>query len=95
MRKYIFSFTQDVLLKNKITVNEALILDYIIQFTSYPGIKTIRVDGEKYYWISYKKILDDLPILDIKKRRRGGIFVELQNKGFIKFINYKNQYTST
>jgi len=73
-----------MLIRNNINLEEALILDYIMKFTEYPDIKFIRIGGEKYYWISYAKILADLPILNIKKRRLYMLINQLIDKGILK-----------
>ena len=63
--------TQSKLLEKHLKPQHIIILDYLQQFFS-SGKAISRTKGskkDKYYLITLNKILTDLPILDIKKRR--------------------------
>ena len=83
LRTYIFGFPQINAVKLGLKVNELLILDYLNKlFCS--GISKKEVRGSKrYYRLTYKKILNDLPILNIKERRLREIFTNLENLGLV------------
>ncbi len=52
----------------KVDANDAIIFRYIYDFaTSNKTLKKL-VDGKLYSWISYKKIIDDNPILNIENK---------------------------
>ena len=48
---------------------DAAIYDFIRQFMAGGRIKNISHDGKQYYWISYKYIIDSLPIIGITSKR--------------------------
>lgn len=50
----------------KIDCTDLVILRWFVDF--YPKMKTIEVDGVKYVWLTHKKLLEDLPLIDITKR---------------------------
>ena len=67
MRKIILGFKQEKLVEAGLSLNEALILKHIEDFMNSGKTETLYDEKEKimYHWISYKKILKDLPILDV------------------------------
>lgn len=50
----------------KIDCTDLVILRWLVDF--YPNMKKMSVDGREYAWLTHKKMLDDLPLLDITKR---------------------------
>ena len=50
----------------QIDCTDLVILRWFVDF--YPNMKKISVDGREYAWLTHKKLLDDLPLLDITKR---------------------------
>lgn len=50
----------------KIDCTDLVILRWFVDF--YPNMKKIEVDGKQYAWLTHKKLLEDLPLLDITKR---------------------------
>lgn len=50
----------------KIDCTDLTILRWFVDF--YPNMRKMTVDGKEYAWLSHKKLIDDLPILDINKR---------------------------
>ena len=84
MREYVFQFEQDVAIRLGLKLNELLLLDYLLNFMASGEMKSIFVDGEKYYWVSYKKIMDDLPILGIGLKQLKKIIHGIEEKGVIR-----------
>ena len=84
MRLYIFRFEHERMVKLGLNMNELLLLDYIVRFFGSDGAKTKVVNQEVYLKLSYKKILEDLPILNIKLRQLQNIFANLEKKGILK-----------
>lgn len=72
MREYLFDFKQKILLERGISAEQALVLDYLVKYFDSGNSTYITLDGKKYFWISYDKLLSDLPILNfhIKSLRR-------------------------
>jgi uncharacterized phage protein (TIGR02220 family) len=50
----------------KIDCTDLVILRWLVDF--YPNMKKMTVDGKEYVWLAHKKMLEDLPLLDITKR---------------------------
>ena len=69
--------------KFNLNVQEGLVIEYLFQFFKSGRMKTKRVGNKIYYLITYDKILQDLPILDIQKRRLGAILKSLEDKKMI------------
>ena len=42
-------------------------LRWIVDFIDSNRMRSMTLDGEKYYWVSYQGLIDDLPILYLKK----------------------------
>ena len=70
-------------------VTDLLILQVVADFMNRKSIIKQIIDDKIYFWISYKCILDDLPILDIKKqaftdRLNKLVLFELLEKSIVK-----------
>lgn len=50
----------------KIDCTDLVILRWLVDF--YPNMKKMNIDGKEYVWLAHKKLLEDLPLLDITKR---------------------------
>lgn len=83
MRQYIFDFEQEIVVKLGLSVNELLILDYLIKFFDSGSQHVLNINGKKYAWINYKKLLSDLPILNICERAMRNIFIKLEKNNII------------
>ena len=71
MKREILGFKQEEAIKNKINSDELLILSYIEGFINSGTATRLynEEDNTMYYWIAYSKILEDLPILNISRKR--------------------------
>ena len=71
MRIEVLGFKQEELMKQGVSLDEALILRDIEDFINSGKTATYfcEEDGKVYHWILYDKILDDIPILGISKER--------------------------
>ena len=84
MRNNIFDFDQKTMVELGLTMQDALLLDYLIKFFDSGNAITKYINRRKYCWITYKKMLEDLPILRRKERQTRRILVKLEDKGIIK-----------
>ena len=50
----------------KIDCTDLVILRWFVDF--YPRMEKVEVDGRQYAFISHKKLLKDLPLIDITKK---------------------------
>lgn len=58
----------------KIDCTDLVILRWFVDF--YPRMKKVEVDGRQYAFLSHKKLLEDLPLIDISKKS----FIERMKK---------------
>lgn len=65
-----FDIMQKRVIKKGLKLNHLFLLDYLIQFfASGRASRKVDDDGKTYWLITCNKIVQDLPILNIKKRR--------------------------
>lgn len=50
----------------KIDCTDLVILRWFVDF--YPNMKKYQIDGKEYVWVAHKKLLEDLPLIDITQR---------------------------
>ncbi len=70
-QKYAMTLKKEVdtgkkIITKKIDCTDLVILRWFVDF--YPNMKKVEVDGVQYAWLTHKKLLEDLPIIDINKR---------------------------
>lgn len=58
----------------KIDCTDLVILRWFVDF--YPNMKKVEVDGRQYAFLSHKKLIEDLPLIDISKKA----FIERMKK---------------
>lgn len=68
----------------KLTLSEAIILDYIVRTLAWKS--TFYIDGKLYYWISRTKVIQDMPIITEKPDTIYNIFKSLHKKGLIVYL---------
>ena len=83
MRNYIFEFDQQIALRLGLKLNELLFLDYLAKFINSGSMRCKFIEGKRYYRLTYKKVMEDLPILKIKERQLRNIIISLENKGIL------------
>lgn len=80
---YIFDFEQKKMVDLKLSIKEVLIIFYLKQFFD-SGNALLKIIAKKsFYLITYKKILSDLPILEIKTRQLERLLIKLEEKRII------------
>ena len=77
MRLEILGFKQEKLIEYDISIDEALILRDIEDYINSGRTDTYfdEDDNRMYHWILYEKIISDIPILRISKKRLSRIFL--------------------
>lgn len=84
MRWYIFGFSQEILNKFRLSVGDSLILDYLIDFYHSENCCIKNIDNKRFMWISFSKLIADLPILNIGERQVRRLLSKFEEKGIIK-----------
>lgn len=87
MRNFIFEFDQEVSLRLGLKLNEMLFLDYLLKFIDSGNMRLKLRDGKRYYRLTYKKVLEDLPILNVKERQLRNIISDLEKKGILERLS--------
>lgn len=94
MKNTIHGFNQKELVEYGLDNDDALILRWFVDFKDTGRMATRIIENEKYYWVKYEGIIEDLPILKLKTKdalyRR---FKKMDKAGVIKHITYKENGT--
>lgn len=97
-QEYALGLRKKVEVKDKqkeicIDCTDLVILRWFVDF--YPNMKKITVDRREYAWLSYQKMLDDLPILNISRKACGERMQKLVEFGILDFYLLKEGGTFT
>lgn len=70
-QEYALTLQKEIIVKGKakrikVDCNDLVILRWFVDF--YPKMMKVEIEGKQYAWIKYQALLEDLPLLDIKKR---------------------------
>lgn len=84
MRLSILGYKQSDLINFGIGIEEVMILRHFADFCTSPKMKHINYENEIYYWISYKKVLEDLPILNLNERTLSTRYEKLVKANLLK-----------
>ena len=96
LKKYIGGFPQDKLVELNISFDELAILHYFIDFQNTSVMKEQVIENKTYQWLTYSKVLNDLPMLYIKSTRTlAKRFDKLATSGLLekKIVKDKNGTT--
>ncbi len=64
----IVDFNNSLNSKEKITIKDAMVAEYLRDFIASGKMKKIETERGTFYWISYKKIIEDNPLLELKSK---------------------------
>lgn len=76
--------------KQRVDCIDLVLLRWFIDFKDTPKMKYCDIDGNRYYWVNYEKILFDLPILSISKRAVYDRFQKLVKFGVLTHYHVKD-----
>lgn len=68
MKYTVEGFQQEVVVDMGLDYADVGILRWIVDFMATGRMTTADIDGEKYYWIKYGYLLNELPVLRIKDK---------------------------
>lgn len=77
----------------QIDITDLSILRWLVDF--YPKMPKMEIDGNSYVWISYKALLNDMPLLDIKKVALANRLKKMAYFGILDFKLLTNGNTYT
>lgn len=81
MRLAVLNINQDKAIKLGLDMVDIMLVDWFVSFSASGKMECKINDNNPYFWISYKKIIEDLPILGLAERGVGRRFSELSDKG--------------
>ena len=84
MKKIIFNASQPKVVDLDLSLNELLVLWWTKNIISSGACRSIRHDGEVYYWIKIDSLLEDYPILRLKKQSVVALLRRMVNKRLLK-----------
>lgn len=67
MKYTINGFSQEKLISYGLDEKDSLLLRYFIDFKDSGKMKIKTIDEEQYYWVSYKGVMEAMPILNLKE----------------------------
>lgn len=84
MKQTILGFNQEASVKLGLTIKDLLLLQYVAYASMSDSMKTVfDEDGIKYVWLQRTKIIEDLPILNIKERELNYSINRLKELGLL------------
>lgn len=91
-QEYALTLTKQVEEKGKLkTVKvdciDLIILRWFVDF--YPKMTKVEIEGVQYAWLNYKKLLEDMPLLDIGKHMLANRLQKLCDFGILTHKNIK------
>ena len=93
MRYAILGFNQKLAIENNLSINDLLLLQYIMYANGNPTMTHIVDDEISYVWLSHTKIQEDLPILNISEGTLKNKLSSLKKFGFISSKTYGDKQT--
>lgn len=92
MKSAIFkNVCQEYLTNKNLDVVDGLLLDYLLEFMNNGGMVSIEINNKKFYWLYSKKIMEDLPILNMGERNLRFRFANLEHNGCISRIVHQKR----
>lgn len=96
MRLTCEGFSQEYLLKLNLTTSDAYVLRWFLSFVNSGKQIYIDIEGERFYWVKYSKVISDLPILKIKNNIViGNLFRKLCGQGMPNEYEYPLEKRNT
>lgn len=89
MKYTIHGFSQKVAIEMGLRSDELLLLRWFVDFMGTNRMKKFFVEDECFYWVMYDAALEDLPILNCKKRTIADKFKNLVDAGILKNLTLK------
>lgn len=89
MKYTIHGFSQKVAIEMNLKSDDLLLLRWFVDFMGTNRMKKFFVEDECFYWVMYDAALEDLPILNCKKRTVADKFKNLVDAGVLKNLTLK------
>lgn len=89
MKYTIEGFSQEKAVEFELDIEDLMILRWFVDFS--PKMTQKQIEDETYYWVNYKAILEDMPILGFKTKDR--VYRKMKKmveKKLLKHSTFKN-----
>ena len=86
MRLAVLNVNQSSALKLGLDITDITLIDWMISFSASGRMEYKDENGAPYFWVSFKKVCSDLPILEIGERQAARRFNALVEKGIFASI---------
>lgn len=93
MQKVLYGFSQEAACELGLDIVDLLLLRWFVRFIKSSNMVKKEIDGETYYWVNYKGVCDNYPILNVKKTAIYRHFKKMADKGILKRYTLKVEGT--
>ena len=93
MQKVLYGFSQEAACELGLDIVDLLLLRWFVRFIKSGNMVKKEIDGETYYWVNYKGVCDNYPILNVKKTAIYRHFKKMADKGILKRYTLKVEGT--
>lgn len=76
--------------KNRIDCTDLVILRWFIDFQATGRMEFVDIGNDRFFWVNYKALLDDMPILSISKRALYDRLQKMVKFGLLKHHHHKS-----
>lgn len=83
MKQTMMGFQQEKLMELGLDVRDAAILRYFVDSKNTNLMKSEVEDGQTYYWVRYEAVINELPLLGLKKQAVRKRFYNLRDAGVL------------
>lgn len=87
MEYTIHGFSQENAIKLGLDDRDLLILRWFVRFKDNGKMASRIIDGDKYYWIKYEGVVEDLPITNIKSN--DSVYRRLKKMAQVKVLKHR------
>ena len=68
MKLSILDYNQKIAVSFGLDMNDLILIRWFIDYRNTDEMNEVIFDGKAYYWVNYKKVIENLPILKIKSK---------------------------
>lgn len=92
MKYTIEGFSQKIAIRMGLKAEDLVILRWFVDFYATGKMaRMISSDGGEFYWVDYKTVLEELPIIQCNKRNLSSRFERLVNAGVLRHATIKSK----
>lgn len=86
MRIAVLNINQSAALRLGLDITDIALIDWMVSFSSSGRMEHRDQEGSLYFWVSYKKVCEDLPVLGLSERSAARRFSSLVDKGIFRSV---------